>query len=63
MATLLMAIRSFREGRARGGGVVMIGPFPIIFGSDARAVRWLIILTIILMVIALTFMLVSSVIV
>ena len=24
------------EGRVRGGGVVMIGPIPIIFGSDAK---------------------------
>jgi uncharacterized protein (TIGR00304 family) len=25
-----------REGQVRGGGVVMIGPIPIIFGSDAK---------------------------
>ncbi|MFQ6075472.1 MAG: DUF131 domain-containing protein [Candidatus Bathyarchaeia archaeon] len=63
MATMLMAFRSFREGRARGGGVVMIGPLPIIFGSDAKAVKWLIVLTIVLMVIAFTLMLLSSTIV
>jgi uncharacterized protein (TIGR00304 family) len=24
------------EGKVKGGGVVMIGPIPIIFGSDAK---------------------------
>ncbi len=28
-------------GRARGGGLVLIGPLPIVFGSDAGVVRWL----------------------
>ena len=25
--------------RASGGGVVLLGPFPIVFGSDAKAAR------------------------
>ena len=28
-------------GRARGGGLVLIGPFPIVFGSDTGVVKWL----------------------
>jgi uncharacterized protein (TIGR00304 family) len=36
----------------RGGGVVMIGPIPIIFGTDKGSVMGVVILAIILMVIS-----------
>ncbi len=36
----------------RGGGVVMIGPIPIIFGTDIGALKVVMILAIILMIIA-----------
>jgi uncharacterized protein (TIGR00304 family) len=45
--------------RVEGGGVVLIGPFPIIFGTSTKLVFWLVILTIILIVVMcllLTFM-------
>ncbi|GBE55531.1 MAG TPA: DUF131 domain-containing protein [Euryarchaeota archaeon] len=35
----------------RGGGIVLIGPFPIIFGSDTQSVKSLIILATILIVV------------
>lgn len=35
----------------RGGGVVMIGPIPIIFGTDKNSILGVVILAIILMVI------------
>ncbi len=31
------------EGEFRAGGVVFIGPIPIIFGSDKRIARWMIV--------------------
>ncbi|MBC7114004.1 MAG: hypothetical protein PWR13_502 [Archaeoglobi archaeon] len=40
------------EAEVRGGGIVMIGPFPIIFGTDASSVKLLMIMAIILMVFA-----------
>ncbi|MDI6885254.1 MAG: DUF131 domain-containing protein [archaeon] len=40
------------EGGVRGGGVVMIGPIPIIFGTDIGALELVMILAIVLMVIA-----------
>ena len=40
------------EGGVRGGGVVMIGPIPIIFGTDIGALKLVMILAIVLMVIA-----------
>ena len=39
--------------QVRGGGVVMIGPIPIIFGSDARWASVAIVLAIVLILIAL----------
>jgi uncharacterized protein (TIGR00304 family) len=41
--------------RVRGGGVIMIGPIPIIFGSDKDSAKTLVILAIILMLISLLF--------
>ena len=40
------------ETRVQGGGVIMIGPIPIIFGSDVGAVKIVIILAIVLMILA-----------
>ena len=37
---LLMA----REG-GRGGGVILIGPFPIIWGTDKESVKWLVLIS------------------
>jgi uncharacterized protein (TIGR00304 family) len=42
-----------RRREVRGGGVVMIGPIPIIFGSDAKWASVAIVLAIVLVVIAL----------
>jgi uncharacterized protein (TIGR00304 family) len=41
------------EAVVRGGGVVMIGPIPIIFGTDVASVKIVVILAIVLMIIAL----------
>jgi uncharacterized protein (TIGR00304 family) len=40
------------ETSVRGGGVIMIGPIPIIFGSDVGAVKIVILLAITLMILA-----------
>lgn len=42
-----------RRTGVKGGGVVMIGPIPIVFGSDAKWAAVAIALAIVLMVIAL----------
>ena len=41
------------ESKIRGGGVIMLGPIPIIFGSDKESAKAAIILAIILMVLSL----------
>lgn len=37
-----------RAPRGRWGGVVFLGPIPIVFGSDARVTRWMLLLGVIL---------------
>ena len=40
------------ESGLRGGGIIMIGPIPLIFGTDAAALKPVMILAIVLMLIA-----------
>lgn len=47
-------------GKTRGGGILLIGPIPIIFGSDKESVRVLVVLAIVLMAIVLIFMLIPT---
>jgi uncharacterized protein (TIGR00304 family) len=44
----------------KGGGVVMIGPIPLVFGSDNQSLQKLMILAIILMLLGFTFTFVYS---
>lgn len=58
-AFVLLAVSSFKEGKVRGGGAVIIGPFPIIFGTDKESLKtvlWLsIALTLLLFAVAVVF--------
>jgi len=38
-AFALLFISSFKGGEVRGGGALIIGPFPIVFGTDEKAVK------------------------
>ncbi|HEV2389594.1 MAG TPA: DUF131 domain-containing protein [Nitrososphaerales archaeon] len=42
-----------RRSGVRGGGVIMIGPIPIVFGSDARWTSIAMVLAIVLIVLVL----------
>jgi len=53
---LMMAGRSNggeRRTEVKGGGVILIGPIPIIFGSDAKWTSVAIVLTIVLIILVL----------
>ena len=50
LAFIVVILKSARgTGQARGGGVVMIGPVPIIFGTDRESTKTLVLLAIALM--------------
>ena len=58
IAILLMLIRSLSfRGKIKGGGLVMIGPLPIIFGTDKESIKILIALAILLIIIVVVLML------
>jgi len=41
--------------RTRAGGVVFLGPVPIVFGSDAQVARWMVVVAVVLFVLLLAF--------
>jgi len=49
-------INSKENANVKASGVIMIGPVPIVFGSDRRSALLAIILAIVLMILALIFL-------
>lgn len=61
VAVLLLFFSAWKgEGKIRGGGAVILGPIPIVFGTDKASVKILLILSIILITLLLIFMLLSG---
>lgn len=57
-SAVMMFLGSARERRSvRGGAVIMIGPIPVVFGSDRESAKILMILAIGLMIVAISVML------
>jgi uncharacterized protein (TIGR00304 family) len=56
-----MAVRSSHgSSTGRGAGLLLIGPIPIVFGTDRQSVKVVMILAIVLILLALTIMLIPS---
>jgi uncharacterized protein (TIGR00304 family) len=61
LAIVVSAVRARgRPGATRGGGVLLIGPIPIVFGTDRESVKLLMVLAILLIVVFLVFMFVPT---
>lgn len=61
LASLSMFFKEYRvRGKTKGGGLVMIGPIPIVFGTDRKTVKILLLLSVILMILAIVLMLLPS---
>lgn len=56
---LLKSIKGKTE--TRGGGIIFIGPFPVIFGTDIHIAKWLVIVALIIVLILLTITLIPLV--
>jgi uncharacterized protein (TIGR00304 family) len=57
VAIMLIAFRSRGDSnRTRGAGILLIGPIPILFGTDHESVRILMVLAIVLIIIFLGLM-------
>ena len=57
VAVILLSISGAKKGKVKGGGAVIIGPIPIIFGTDKESLK-----TVLLLSLALTVMLVVAII-
>jgi uncharacterized protein (TIGR00304 family) len=55
---LLLLSKKEKTGKIRGGGVILIGPIPIVFGTDKQSLK-----TILLLAIVLTTLLIALVII
>ena len=54
VAVILMFFTTTRgKGKVKGGGAVIIGPFPIVFGTDRESLKILLLLSIALVVLML----------
>ena len=51
-------VSSGGRGEVKGGGVILVGPVPIVFGSDAKWATVAIVLAIVLVVLSLLYYLV-----
>jgi uncharacterized protein (TIGR00304 family) len=62
VATILLSLKgSSGKGKVKAGGVVIIGPVPIIFGTDKQTVKALLILSIILVTLLLIWLVFSQI--
>ena len=59
VAVLLLSIKSAKSGKVRAGGAVIIGPVPIIFGTDKKSLKTVLLLslglTILLLVVVVVY--------
>jgi len=57
---ILLIFKSFKgEGKVKGGGAIIIGPFPIVFGTDKESIKMLLILSIVSVIFVLIVMIFS----
>ena len=58
IAIILLFVSGSKSGEVKGGGAIIIGPIPIVFGTDKKSLK-----TILLLSLALTAMLVVAMVV
>jgi uncharacterized protein (TIGR00304 family) len=58
-AVLLLSVRSAGKGKVRGGGAVIIGPIPIIFGTDRKSLKTILLLSIALTILLIVVMIIN----
>ena len=56
VAVFLLSVRGAGKGKVRGGGAVIIGPIPIIFGTDKKSLKTVLLLSLALTVLLLVVM-------
>jgi len=57
--TIISGIKGRAEGEVKAGGVILIGPIPIILGTDKEVVKWALIFTISVILLFLALMIIT----
>lgn len=58
IAVILISVSGAQKGKVKGGGVILIGPIPIIFGTDKKSLKIVLLLSLALTMILLVAMVV-----
>ena len=58
ISVVLLSVSGAKKGKVKGGGAIIIGPIPIVFGTDKKSLK-----TVLLLSLALTVMLVVAIVV
>jgi uncharacterized protein (TIGR00304 family) len=58
LAVFLLSVLSAKKGKVKGGGAIIIGPIPIVFGTDKKSLK-----TVLLLSLALTVLLVAAIVI
>ena len=58
-AVLSLSVRSSGKNKIRGGGAVIIGPIPIIFGTDRKSLKTILLLSIALTILLIVVMIIN----
>ena len=53
LAVIVLASTGSKKGKVHGAGIIMIGPIPIIFGTDKKSVKSLVALALSLTIVVL----------
>ena len=60
MIGVILSARRGGGGKVKGGGAIIIGPIPIIFGTDEKSVKVILILSIVLVALLIVLMIYSD---
>ena len=59
IAVIMLSVRNSGKGNVRGGGAIIIGPVPIIFGTDKKSLKTVVLLSLVLTILLLVVMIVN----
>jgi uncharacterized protein (TIGR00304 family) len=45
IAVVLLSVSGVRKGKVKGGGAILIGPIPIVFGTDKKSLKTVLLLS------------------
>ncbi len=58
VAVILLFVSCAKKGEVKGGGAIMIGPVPIVFGTDVKSLKTVLLISLVLIVLLVVAMVV-----